>query len=142
MSDLHDFDSYLGLAVDHVASDLVTARMEITAHHLQPYGVVHGGVYCAMVESLASIGGASWAMESGMVGVVGVHNATDFLRSAREGVMFGRAVPVHQGRSQQIWQVEITVDGSDRMLARGQVRLQNLRDAEAIGGITPPRSGT
>jgi 1,4-dihydroxy-2-naphthoyl-CoA hydrolase len=142
MSDLHDFDSYLGLAVDHVASDLVTARMEITARHLQPYGVVHGGVYCAMVESLASIGGASWAMESGMVGVVGVHNATDFLRSAREGVMFGRAVPVHQGRSQQIWQVEITVDGSDRMLARGQVRLQNLRDAEAIGGITPPRSGT
>ncbi|HSJ29435.1 MAG TPA: PaaI family thioesterase [Acidimicrobiia bacterium] len=140
MPDPHDFDSFLGLTVDHVSSDLVTAHLEISPRHLQPYGVVHGGVYCAVVESLASMGGASWAMEREMVGVVGVHNATDFLRSAREGVMVGRAVPVHQGRTQQIWQVEIMLE--DRLLARGQVRLQNLRDAEAIGGITPRTSVT
>lgn len=135
MSDRTDFDSWLGLVFDDVSGEGATAHLDLGPQHMQPYGILHGGVYCAIVETLASIGGATWAIERGMVGVVGVHNATDFLRSAREGTIAGTGTPVHQGRTQQLWQVEITVAGTSRTLARGQVRLQNLKDADAIGGM-------
>lgn len=138
MSDPIDFDSWLGLVFDHVSGDRVTAHLELAPQHMQPYGILHGGVYCAIVETLASVGAATWAMDQGMVGVVGVHNATDFLRSAREGTIAGEATPLHRGRTQQLWQVAIGVAGVDRVLARGQVRLQNLADSDAIGGITRP----
>ena len=138
MSDPIDFDSWLGLVLEDVSGDRVTAHLELADRHMQPYGILHGGVYCSIVESLASVGGAQWAMERGMLGVVGVHNATDFLRSARGGVIAGVATPVHRGRTQQLWIVEIAVADSDRALARGQVRLQNIRDAEVIGGMTTP----
>lgn len=133
-----DFDSWLGLVFGDVSPDRVTAHLDLETRHCQPYGIVHGGVYCSIVETLASVGAATWAMEQGMVGVVGVHNATDFLRSAREGRVEGEGLPVHRGRTQQLWVVEVRVAGTDRVLARGQVRLQNLRDADAIGGINRP----
>jgi uncharacterized protein (TIGR00369 family) len=86
---------------------------------------VHGGVYCAVVESAASIGAAMWLGDRGKV--VGVSNHTDFLRSVSTGRMTATATPIHRGRSQQLWQVEIT-DEQQRLVARGQVRLQNLSD--------------
>ena len=135
MSDSTDFDSWLGLVYDEVSGDRVAAHLDLVPRHMQPYGILHGGVYCTIVESLASTGGARWAIDRGMLGVVGVHNATDFLRSARGGTIAGEGTPLHRGRTQQLWVVQITVAGSDRILARGQVRLQNLRDAEAIGGM-------
>jgi uncharacterized protein (TIGR00369 family) len=57
--------------------------------------------------------------------VVGVNNSTDFLRAVTEGRLTATATPVHRGRSQQLWQVAVT-DEQDRLVARGQVRLQNL----------------
>ncbi len=59
--------------------------------------------------------------------VVGVNNSTDFYRAVREGDLTSTALPVHRGRSQQVWVVE-TLDAEGRMVARGQVRLQNLTD--------------
>ena len=55
-------------------------------------------------------------------------NQTDFLRAVRDGELTAVGTPVHRGRSQQLWQVEIT-DADDRLVARGQVRLQNLSPA-------------
>lgn len=57
--------------------------------------------------------------------MVGVNNSTDFLRAVREGTLTGEATPLHQGRLQQLWQVVVT-DETGRLVARGQVRLQNL----------------
>ena len=57
---------------------------------------------------------------------VGVANATDFLRPHRSGRLEVVAVPVHQGRTQQLWQVDIRRPGDDKLVARGQVRLQNV----------------
>ena len=88
----------------------------------QPYGIVHGGVHAAIIETLASLGAAAW-FEQGQV--VGVSNQTDFLRAVREGRLQAVATPIHRGRLQQLWQVEIR-DGTERLVARGQVRLQNL----------------
>jgi uncharacterized protein (TIGR00369 family) len=136
MSHPIDFISWLGLVVDEASADRVTAHLDVAARHMQPYGILHGGVYCTIIESLASVGAATWAMGQGMVGAVGVSNATDFIRSVRDGRIAAEALPVHRGRTQQLWQAVITAADGDRLLARGQVRLQNLRNAEAIGGIT------
>jgi acyl-coenzyme A thioesterase PaaI-like protein len=57
---------------------------------------------------------------------VGVHNATDFLRSATEGLAEVVAEPIQQGRTQQLWQVIITRESDGKELARGQLRLQNV----------------
>ena len=62
--------------------------------------------------------------------MVGVANQTDFLRAVTAGELTAVAVPIHQGRSQQLWQVVIT-DESERLVARGQVRLQNLAAPQA-----------
>jgi uncharacterized protein (TIGR00369 family) len=120
---LGPFATYLGLEITDADADQVLATWTANAKLHQPYGIVHGGVHCSVVETLASVGAAIWFGDRGKV--VGVSNATDFFRAATEGTMTSRAYPLHRGRSQQVWVVE-TQDGDGRLVSRGQVRLQNL----------------
>ncbi|GAA3783892.1 PaaI family thioesterase [Micromonospora maritima] len=117
------FVALLGLTFDEVSGDRVVIRWKVRPELHQPYGIQHGGVYCSVVETAASVGGALWLGDRG--NVVGVSNQTDFLRAVRDGELTAVGTPVHRGRSQQLWLVEIT-DGDARLVARGQVRLQNL----------------
>jgi uncharacterized protein (TIGR00369 family) len=117
------FNDALGLRFDEVTADRVVLGIDIGPQHHQPHGIVHGGVWSSMVETAASVGAAAWYGERGRV--VGVANQTDFLRAVDAGPATATATPIHQGRLQQLWVVEIR-DGGDRLLARGQVRLQNL----------------
>lgn len=117
------FTELMGLYIEELSADRVQAKLEITPAHHQPFGIVHGGVYCAMVETVASIGAGIWFGDRGTV--VGVSNQTDFLKALHTGTVTATATPIHRGRSQQLWLVEIT-DDEKRLIARGQVRLQNL----------------
>lgn len=116
-----------GIEIGEVTSDLCVGRLEITEVHQQPYGLVHGGVYATMVETLGSTGAAFWAVENGFAGAVGASNTTDFLRATRSGVLIGKATPLHRGRSYQLWQVEITREEDGKLAARGQLRLHNVK---------------
>ncbi len=127
-------DSILGIKPIEVGPDRCVLTLEIDGRHLQPYGIVHGGIYCVIAESAASIGGAMYAAQNGMNGAVGVSNSTDFYRSMREGTIRAVATPIHQGRSQQVWQVEMR-DEEERLVSRGQVRLHNLANPDVIGGM-------
>lgn len=120
---LGPFATYLGLEISAADGDEVLATWNADPRLHQPYGIVHGGVHCSVVETLASVGAALWFGDRGKV--VGVSNATDFFRAATEGTMTSRAYPLHRGRSQQVWVVE-TQDSEGRTVSRGQVRLQNL----------------
>jgi uncharacterized protein (TIGR00369 family) len=120
------FVALLGLKFDEVSGDRVAIRWQVRPELHQPYGIQHGGVYCSVVETAASIGGALWLGDKGKV--VGVSNQTDFLRAVRDGELTAVGTPIHRGRSQQLWLVEITDEGG-RLVARGQVRLQNLTAA-------------
>ncbi|WKU08798.1 PaaI family thioesterase [Micromonospora sp. HUAS LYJ1] len=113
----------LGLTFDEASGDRVVIRWEVRPELHQPAGILHGGVYCAVVETVGSVGGTLWLGDRGSV--VGVSNQTDFLRAVRKGELVAVGTPVHRGRSQQLWQVEIT-DAEGRLVSRGQVRLQNL----------------
>ena len=116
-------DQTLGAEFLELTGSRVVIRLAVGPHLLQPFGIVHGGVYCSLVESAASMGAAAWYAERGRV--VGMSNQTDFLRPTREGVITATAEPLHQGRTTQLWEVYIR-DEADRLVARGQVRIANL----------------
>ncbi len=113
----------LGMRLVEASGDRVRLEWAVSPDHYQPDGIVHGGVHCAAIESAASFGAGLWFGDRGRV--VGVSNQTDFLRAVREGTLSAVATPIHRGRSQQLWLVEIS-DEEHRLVARGQVRLQNL----------------
>lgn len=117
------FTDYLGVEFEEVTADRVVASWTAGPHLHQPFGIVHGGAHCGVVETLASVGAAVWLGDKGKV--VGVSNSTDFFRAVTDGRLSSTATPVHRGRSQQVWIVE-TTDEQGRTVSRGQVRLQNL----------------
>ena len=118
------FVDWLGLDFTETGPDRVVGTWTAEPRLHQPYGIVHGGIHCSVVETLASVGAAVWLGDRGQV--VGVNNNTDFFRAVREGTLTSTAVPLHRGRSQQLWLVETHTDDDGRLVARGQVRLQNL----------------
>lgn len=123
VSILGPFARHLGLEFKTASGDEVTCTWSARPELHQPYGIVHGGVHCTVVETLASIGAALWFGDRGKV--VGVSNSTDFYKAVGDGQLTSAARPLHRGRSQQVWLVE-TEDGDGRVVARGQLRLQNL----------------
>src|SRR3954463_4280221 len=125
-----NFQELLGLEMGEASGDKVVVTCPVRPHLHQPYGILHGGVYCSIVETAASVAAAMWLGDDGHV--VGVVNTTNFIRATREGTLTATATPLQRGRTQQLWQVEI-VDDKDRLAAHGQVRLANVRDADRLG---------
>lgn len=130
------FVDHVGIEFDELSRGRVRAHVDAGTRHHQPYGIVHGGVYAAIVETLASVAAALNVWDQGMV-VVGVSNSTDFLRSHREGRLDAVAEPIHVGRTQQLWTVVITRASDGKPVARGQVRLQNLPGEQPLAGRAP-----
>jgi uncharacterized protein (TIGR00369 family) len=121
----------LGLRFVQVTPERVLAYLDAGPRHHQPYGVLHGGVYCSIVEAVASYGAGNAALAAGQRGVLGVSNATDFYRSHAEGELTCEGTPVHVGRSAQVWQVDVTRSGDGKLVARGQVRFHVLQELPA-----------
>lgn len=128
--DRSNFVWHTGIELTDASVDHADGRLEINENHHQPYGVVHGGVYCTIIETLASTGAALWAVEQGMAGAVGLSNKTDFIRATKEGVLLGNATPIHRGRTQQLWQVDVVREEDGKLVAQGQVRLQNVSEIQ------------
>lgn len=125
LRDLGPFANSLGLTVTAASVDELRATWTVSDALLQPYGLTHGGAHCAVVETLASVAGAIWLGTEGRV--VGTTNTTDFYRATGTGdALTSVARPLHRGRSRQVWRVE-THDTEQRLVAAGQVALQNLR---------------
>lgn len=124
------FDKTIGLRYLEASAERVRVEWDATPELHQPWGIVHGGVYCTVIESLASVAGQLWLDRQGGGGnVVGVNNNTNFLRAVRSGRLHAAAEPLHRGRLQQLWRVTIT-DEDGRAVADGQVRLQNVQAAK------------
>ena len=121
------WDSALGIRVEELTPTRVVAYVDIDERHQQAYGIVHGGVWTSVVESVGSHGAAFAAHEiTGEMAVVGIANSTDFLRPYRSGRVRATGTPIFVGRTQQLWLVEIESEDDGKMVARGQLRLQNL----------------
>jgi uncharacterized protein (TIGR00369 family) len=114
----------LGLTLLEVGPTKALARARVGPQHHQEAGILHGGWHASVVETIASWGAHLKAAEQGQ-SVVGVSNFTEFFRPFREGELDVEALPVHQGRTQQVWEVCITRDDG-KLVARGQLRLANV----------------
>lgn len=117
------FDKHIGLTITSASEDEVVASFEVRPELLQPYGLLHGGVLCSVVETVGSVAGATWFGDRGHV--VGTSNHTNFLRAVREGVLTAVATPIHRGRTQQLWSVDVR-DEQSRLVAKGELRVANL----------------
>jgi uncharacterized protein (TIGR00369 family) len=114
-----------GFEVTEVGGSRVTGHVDLGPDQHTPWGVVHGGVYCTVIESAASIGASAAVLDRGQF-AVGVNNNTDFVRPMTTGRLVVVAEPVQQGRTLQLWQVLLTRADDGKLVARGQVRLQNV----------------
>lgn len=122
----------MGIHFVSASRDEVRAELVIGAQHRQPYGVVHGGVYAGLIETVASVGGALFAMEQGL-SVVGLDNHTNFLRATRQGKLQAVATPVLRGRRTHLWNVAV-YDEKNREVASGRVRLMVLEPGATLAG--------
>jgi len=121
------------MKITSATKDEVRAEMTIGPQHLQAYGIVHGGVHCGVIETLASIGAYLVARERGQH-VVGLENNTSFIRAVRAGTRLRAvATPVTRGRQTQVWAASIVDDG-DRLVATGRVRLLCLASDQSLAG--------
>ena len=99
----------LGFEATEVGPELARARMEVAQKHKQPYGLVHGGVFAALAETIASVATATAVADEGNI-AVGMSNNTSFLRPITSGHVHAEARRRHGGRSTWIWDVEMTDD--------------------------------
>jgi len=115
----------LEIEFDERGPTRVIGSVAADERHHQPWGLVHGGLYTTVIETFATTGAFEAVKDQGMQ-AVGVSNVTDFVRPHKSGRLLVEATPVHQGRTQQLWQVEIRRPEDRKLIARGQVRLQNI----------------
>lgn len=130
---LGGFDRTLGMVFLEVGVDRVVATLHVSEAHAQPYGLVHGGVYCTLAESVCSVGAALSVLAEGRH-AVGVENRTRFLRPARPGcVLTVRGSPLRVEGAERVWQAGVE-DAEGRTCARSEVRVRVLEHGRVLAG--------
>jgi 1,4-dihydroxy-2-naphthoyl-CoA hydrolase len=123
----------MGINITHATQDEVRAELTVGPEHLQGYGIVHGGVHSGLIETLASIGAALYALPRGQ-SVVGLENSTSFIRAVRAGAkIHAVATPITRGRKTQVWEARV-LDDDEKIVATGRVRLLCLEADQALAG--------
>lgn len=122
----------MGVRFVKATRDEVSAEIDVGPVHLQPYGIVHGGVHAGLLETLASVGAALHAMTRGQ-SVVGLENHTSFIRAVRAGKLHATVVPLTRGSRSQLWEGRV-LDDEGRLAATGRVRLLCLEGDAVVGG--------
>ncbi len=127
------FDALYGLEILELTAEFAVGRIPVRDELLQPFGLVHGGVYAAVAESLASHGTGVSALNQGKV-AMGLSNQTSFLRPVTAGTITARATRRHGGRTTAVWDVEIT-DDADRLcaLSRVTIAIRNVPANSSVG---------
>ena len=128
------WDTAMGFRYVHMTRDEVVVEYDVGDVHKQPYGIVHGGVHCGVVEAVCSTGAALDAMARGQ-SVVGLENHTSFVRALRGGRVTVTAKPITRGRRVQLWEA-ICRDQDGHTVATGRVRLLCLDPGTELAGQT------
>jgi 1,4-dihydroxy-2-naphthoyl-CoA hydrolase len=122
------FAEEIGVEWVNLDPDDAEARIAVEPRHLQPSGIVHGGVFASLAESLTSMATYGAVREEGMV-AIGQANDTTFLRPIADGYISASARPRHRGRTTWVWDVEISDDeGRTCALARVTIAVRPRRD--------------
>lgn len=125
---ISQLDRSLGLHISHADGQRVEASIDIDDRHWQAHGIVHGGVYCTVIETVASIGASLHAGLGRQV--VGISNRTTFIRAISTGRLAITGTLVDADGDLQLWKVSLA-DERSRLVATGQVQLMRLRERAA-----------
>jgi 1,4-dihydroxy-2-naphthoyl-CoA hydrolase len=106
---LRGFDRLYGLELLSCSDTEVLAQVTVREEHKQPAGLVHGGVYASVAESIASLATAIAVFDRGEM-AMGLSNNTSFLRPVTQGVIHARATRLHRGRTTWVWDVRFSDD--------------------------------
>ena len=106
-------DGALGIEILEAGEELARGRFEVTDRVRQPYGIVHGGAYATMAETICSATTALAVFSDGMI-AMGQSNHTTFLRPVTEGHVHAEGRPLHRGRTSWVWDVDFTDDEGRR----------------------------
>ena len=129
---MRGFDRLYGLEVLELSDTEVRGRVAVREEVKQPAGLVHGGVYASIAESLASIATALAVMEDGEM-AMGLSNSTSFLRPVTAGTVHAHATRVHRGRTTWVWDVRFSDDaGHTCAVTRMTIAVRPMPD-----GIAP-----
>ena len=96
---------HLDMEVTDIGPEHLSMRMLVSPNKHQPMGLLHGGATAALAENVGSLAGNITAGEG--KACVGLSLNCNHIRSVRDGYVIATAVPVHLGRSTQIWEIEI-----------------------------------
>ena len=116
-----NLDNFLGHEMIEIKENYVKSKLKIKDHHKQPMGLVHGGIYATLSETICSYG-ANF-LDKGVF--VGVNNNTDFLSSVEDGEILCIAEPIKIGRSYQLWESKIY--HNEKLCAISKVRLSKIK---------------
>jgi len=130
---LGGYNRTMGLSFVRATLDEFEAELEVSDQHLQPYGLVHGGVLAGMIETLCSVAAALNVMGEGK-STVGLENSTTFLKAVRSGTLRCTARPLVRGRRSHVWEGQV-YDDRERLVASGRVRLLVLEPGATADGV-------
>jgi uncharacterized protein (TIGR00369 family) len=114
-------DDTLGFELVELDADHVRARFAADRRVQQPFGLVHGGAYMALAESMASLATFRSVAADGNI-AVGQANDNHFFRPVTEGHVNAFGTPIHQGRTSWVWDIRFT-DDEDRLCAMSRVTI-------------------
>jgi 1,4-dihydroxy-2-naphthoyl-CoA hydrolase len=103
------FDQLYGLELMECSETAVQAQVVVREEHKQAAGLVHGGLYASIAESIASLATAMTVLEEGCA-AMGMSNNTSFLRPMTSGTVHARATRIHRGRTTWMWDVTFSDD--------------------------------
>jgi 1,4-dihydroxy-2-naphthoyl-CoA hydrolase len=124
------FDRLYGLELLDYGEEHVSAQVRVRDELKQPMGLVHGGVYASIAESLASLATALAVLPNGET-AMGLSNSTSFLRPVTEGVVHADATRLHRGRTTWVWDVRFTDDaGRTCAITRMTIAVRAMADRQ------------
>jgi|TARA_B110000879_G_scaffold50054_1_gene70572 1,4-dihydroxy-2-naphthoyl-CoA hydrolase len=121
----------LGIVVTEIGDNYVKATMPVDERTIQPYGVLHGGASVVLAESLGSIA-SHYVVDSEKYIAVGLDINANHLRPVRSGLVTGKATPIHLGRKNHVWDIEIRSD-RDKLVCKSRLTIAVIKKDE-LGG--------
>lgn len=117
----------LGIVMVELSQERVVATMPITTQHHQPFGYLHGGASVVLAETVASVGGGLNCLRGHIA--VGLEINANHIRPKREGTLTATGIPLHIGRTTQVWEVKIC-DEDDKLVCVSRCTLGMIPHAE------------
>lgn len=100
---------WLGIEFTEINTNYLIAKMPVDHRTTQPLGVVNGGAFCALAETVGSMA-ANLCIDRSKFVALGLDINANHIRSASKGWVYGKAMPLHIGKTTQVWEIKITDD--------------------------------